>query len=162
METSLRRAARVLLLDDADRLLMFRGFDPAHPDRRYWVTVGGGLDAGESAVDGAARELAEETGLRLAPERLGAPVWHEVIEYPFDGVWCRQEQDFFLVRVPAFEVSTADFDELERATIDGHRWWTLAELEHTDERYYPPDLPGLLRRLLATGPPDEEAGRVRC
>jgi 8-oxo-dGTP pyrophosphatase MutT (NUDIX family) len=153
----MRRAARVLLVDEADRLLMFRGFDPARPDRHYWVTTGGGIDPGETVAEGAARELAEETGLRLPPERMGEPVWHEVIEFPFDGVRYRQEQDFFLVRAPAFEISTDGFDELEVATIDGHRWWTAAELESTTEEIYPADLAGLLRRVLR-----EAAAGERC
>lgn len=146
-----RRAARVLLVDDADRLLLFRGFDPARPDHRYWLTPGGGIDADESAVAGAVRELAEETGLRLTPEELGEPVWREVTEFPFDGRWYRQEQVYFLARVAAWEVDTTGFSELERNSIDGHRWWTLPELAATGERVYPVDLPVLLRRLLTEG-----------
>lgn len=148
-----RRAARVLLVDGDDRVLMFRGFDPARPEHRYWFTPGGGLDPEESYVVGAARELAEETGLRLAPEQLGQPVWHEVSEYPFDGRLYRQHQDFFLVRVSAFTVDTAGFDQVERDSIDDHRWWEVAELEATDERFYPGELPALLRRLLAKAAP---------
>lgn len=158
MDPISRRAARVLLVDGADRLLMFHGFDPARPERRYWFTVGGGLQPDEPAEVGAARELAEETGLRLTPEQLGDPVWQEVTDYPFDGRWYRQEQQFFLVRVPAWEVVTEGFDAVERDSIDGYRWWTIAELESTDERFYPVDLPDLLRRVLGAGhaePPAE-------
>ncbi|RQW82045.1 NUDIX hydrolase [Micromonospora globispora] len=144
-----RRAARVLLVDAADRVLLFAGTDPARPGHDYWFTPGGGLDPGESPAEGAARELAEETGLRLAPVKLGAPVWSETVEFPFDGVWYRQEQEFFLVRVPAWEVDTAGFNEIERASVVGHRWWTVAELTATTERYYPPDLPTRLARVLA-------------
>lgn len=148
-----RRAARVLLVDSAQRVLLFRGFDPARPDHRYWFTVGGGLADGESAVAGAARELYEETGLRLPPAALGEPVWREVTSFPFDGVWYRQEQEFFLVRVDRWEVVTHGFDEVERASIDSYRWWSITELATTAERYYPPDLPHLLRRLLDAGHP---------
>jgi 8-oxo-dGTP pyrophosphatase MutT (NUDIX family) len=147
-----RRAARVLLVDAADRVLLFAGTDPARPSHAYWFTPGGGLDPGESPADGAARELAEETGLRLTPAELGPPVWAETAEFPFDGVWYRQEQEFFLVRVPAWEVDTAGFDEVERASVTGHRWWSLDELAGTDERYYPEDLPAVLTRALAARP----------
>lgn len=143
-----RRAARILLVDGSDRLLMFHGFDPARPARHYWFTAGGGLAATEPAPAGAARELAEETGLHLTAEQLGEPVWREVTEYPFDGRWYRQEQEFFLVRVSAWEVRTDGFNQVERDSIDGHRWWTIEELETTVERFYPEDLPALLRRLL--------------
>lgn len=144
-----RRAARVLLVDAAGRVLLFAGFDPARPDHRYWFTPGGGLDPGESPAVGAARELVEETGLRLTPEQLGEPVWRDTIEFPFDGVWYRQEQEFFLVRVPAWEVDTTGFSDVERASVDGHRWWSVDELAGTDERYYPPDLPTVLARVLS-------------
>lgn len=143
-----RRAARVLLVDGTDRVLMFRGVDPGRPGHVYWFTVGGGLAAGESPADGAARELAEETGLRVTPASLGAPVFSEVTEFPFDGVWYRQEQDFFLLRVPSWDVDVSGFDEIERGSIDGHRWWSVADLESTTERFYPGELPAVLREVL--------------
>ncbi|MEU2611795.1 NUDIX hydrolase [Micromonospora sp. NPDC007271] len=144
-----RRAARVLLVDASDRVLLFAGTDPGRPGHAYWFTPGGGLHAGESPAEGAARELAEETGLRVAPAELGTPVWAETIEFPFDGVWYRQEQEFFLFRVPGWEVDTTGFDEVERVSVAGHRWWSVAELAATAERYYPPDLPDRLVAVLA-------------
>lgn len=146
-----RRAARVLLVDQARRVLLFHGFDPARPRHRYWFTPGGGLAAGESPAAGAARELAEETGLRVSPEELGDPVWREATTFPFDGRWYRQEQEFFLLQVAAWRVDTAGFDQIERDSIDEHRWWSIAELESTPERVYPDDLVGLLRRTGVTG-----------
>jgi ADP-ribose pyrophosphatase YjhB (NUDIX family) len=155
-----RRAARVLLVDAAGRVLLFAGFDPARPGHRYWFTPGGGLAAGESAAAGAARELAEETGLRVHPAELGEPVWAETVEYPFDGVWYRQEQSFYLLKVPVWEVDTTGFDEVERACVTGHRWWSLAELTGTPERYYPPELPAVLDAALAD--PAAVAGGAPC
>ncbi len=146
-----RRAARVLLVDASDRVLLFEGSDPARPGHRYWFTPGGGLDPGEAPADGAARELAEETGLRLAPAELGAPVWSETVEFPFDGVWYRQEQQFYLVRMAGWEVDTTGFNDVERASVHGHRWWTVTDLAATAERYYPPDLPGGLGAALVGG-----------
>ncbi|MER5333953.1 NUDIX domain-containing protein [Micromonospora sp. NPDC002717] len=156
-----RRAARVLLVDAAGRVLLFSGSDPARPEHgRWWFTPGGGLDPGETYAEGAARELAEETGLRLPAPAFGAPVHRDVTEFPFDGVWYRQEQEFFLVRVADHEVDTAGFSEIERASVAAHRWWPLAELAATDERYYPPDLPAVLSRALAEAPAAD--GGVPC
>ncbi|WBB81939.1 NUDIX domain-containing protein [Micromonospora sp. WMMD882] len=143
-----RRAARVLLVDAAGRVLLFHGVDPARPGVAYWFTPGGGLEPGEAPAAAAARELAEETGLRLTPAELGPPVWQETVEFPFGGVRYRQEQEFFLVRVPAWEVDTTGFDDVERACVTGHRWWTPAELTATAERYHPVDLPAVLARVL--------------
>ncbi|MEU4368600.1 NUDIX hydrolase [Micromonospora chersina] len=157
-----RRAARVLLVDVSDRVLLFEGSDPARPGHRYWFTPGGGLDPGETPAAGAARELAEETGLRLAPAELGPPVWAETVEFPFDGVWYRQEQEFFLVRVPSWEVDTAGFNEIERATMHRHRWWAVDELAACDERYYPDDLPAVLARALGAGVSPAGDGGAAC
>ncbi|WP_422770851.1 NUDIX hydrolase [Plantactinospora sp. WMMC1484] len=145
-----RQAARILLVDAEERLLLFRGWDPARPERRYWFTPGGGLDPGETPVAGAVRELAEETGLSLAPAELGEPIWREVTEFSFAGRWYRQEQQFFLARVTRWVVDTAGFDAIERETIDAHRWWSLDELARTTEGFYPTDLPELLRRALGS------------
>ncbi len=143
-----RRAARILLLDAENRVLMFHGRDPARPEHTYWFTPGGGLVDGEAGAQGAARELFEETGLRLAPADLGEPVWRQTTEFPFDGRWYRQEQEFFLYRVVAWSVDTSGFGQVELDSIDGHRWWPPAELAASAERFYPEELPGLLRELV--------------
>lgn len=145
-----RQAARVLLVDGQGRVLLFHGTDPGRPGVSYWFTVGGGLDPGETTQQAAARELREETGLDVAPDRLGQPVWQELMDFPFDGQWYRQQQDFYVCRVPAWQVSLAGHDEIERASIDTFRWWSVSELEATDEKYYPSHLPALLREILGT------------
>jgi 8-oxo-dGTP diphosphatase len=52
----------------ADKLLwMQRKLDPK---KGYWAIPGGFMEAGETSAEGAARELWEETGIRLAPDAL--------------------------------------------------------------------------------------------
>src|SRR4051794_2602675 len=94
-----RRAARVLLVDAESRVLLLRGFDPGRPHVRYWMTIGGGIDPGETSAQAAARELREETGLAVQPELLGERVWQQTTQFPFDGRWYRQSQDFFQLRI---------------------------------------------------------------
>ncbi|MEH0932351.1 NUDIX hydrolase [Micromonospora sp. CPCC 205558] len=155
-----RRAARVLLVDAAGRVLLFEGFDPARPGHRYWFTPGGGLDPLESPAVGAARELAEETGLQLDPAELGESVWSDATEFSFDGVWYRQEQDFFLFRVESWQVDTTGFNDIERRSIADHRWWLPDELAASGDRFYPPELPALLTRLGQSATADE--GEASC
>lgn len=147
-----RRAARVVVVDRAGRVMLLRGNDPARPGEHWWFTPGGGLDDGETPVEAAARELREETGLRVAPEQLGEPVWHEVLHFSFDNRSYRQAQDFYLLRVGGWQVDTSGLDAEEKATIDQDRWWSTAELDATDETIYPEDLADLLRRCTAVHP----------
>lgn len=147
MEAKDRQAARVILVDGQDRVLLFRGGDPAEPESSYWFTPGGGLDPGESPSEGAARELYEETGLRVMPEDLGEAVHEEVTFFSFNGVRYRQPQRFYLVRVERWDVDTGGFDGYEAETIDAHHWWSVSELQRTHEIFYPSDLVEVLKRL---------------
>jgi 8-oxo-dGTP pyrophosphatase MutT (NUDIX family) len=145
-----RRAARVLLVDAADRVLLLHGTDPDDAGQGdWWFTPGGGLDEGESPVDAARRELAEETGLRLSPADLGEVVHERVARFVFGGTDYRQAEVYFLARVDAHEVDTSGFTEVEVASVTGHRWWPRAELEATREQVFPVDLAEVLARVLA-------------
>jgi 8-oxo-dGTP pyrophosphatase MutT (NUDIX family) len=152
-DVTMRRAGRVLVIDAGGRLLLLHGFDPAQPDEPYWFTIGGGAEQGETLAQAAARELLEETGIRAEAAELGEPVWHEVTDFSFDGTRIRQEQDFFELRIGSAVVLTAGLDNEEAAVIDGHRWWTVAELESTTEKFYPRELPALLRDLALRAAP---------
>jgi 8-oxo-dGTP pyrophosphatase MutT (NUDIX family) len=145
-----RRAARVLLVDDAGRILLQHCFDPSAPDgRSWWNTTGGGLDAGESAAQAAVRELREETGLRVDEAAVGAVVHRRLTEFSFGGTAYRQSEDYFLVRTAAFDAEPTGHSDLEMVAVLGTRWWSRDELSATDEQVYPEELLEVLDRLGA-------------
>lgn len=144
-----RRAGRVLLIDAQERVLLFRGSDPARPGVYYWFTVGGGLDPGESTADAAIRELREETGL-VVPS-VGEVIWSDVAEFTFEGQAYRQVQDFYVMRVESWTVNLDGHDAVERRSIDQHRWWSVDDLTTTDDVYYPRELASVLGGILRRG-----------
>jgi 8-oxo-dGTP pyrophosphatase MutT (NUDIX family) len=134
-----RLAARVLLFDPSDRLLLFHGTDPRTGDA-WWFTPGGGLEHDEDLRAAALRELAEETGLLLERADLQGPVWRRTAAFSWAGSDLEQTEYFFAARTAAFEVDTSGFNTLERDTVHDHRWWGAAELAGSDERIYPVEL----------------------
>jgi 8-oxo-dGTP pyrophosphatase MutT (NUDIX family) len=144
-----RRSARVILVDTADRVLLMRSGE-------LWFTPGGGIEAGESVEQAAVRELWEETGLRIGPERLG-PVVARTSGYADLGWATGNFSDtYFFVRAPAgFEVDNSGYQDLEQELVDGHRWWTADEVAETPKAVIPLELEPLLRDLLAGRVPAE-------
>lgn len=144
-----RRGARVILLDDADRVLLLRGHDADEPERSWWFTVGGGIDDGEDERAAAVREVLEETGLVLAAEELHGPVFTRSAIFDFFARTCRQDEVFFLARIRAAGVlSTAGWTDVERRVVDDLRWWALDDLARVTEEVYPAGLAGLVAGLL--------------
>lgn len=151
-----RRAARVLLVDHAERVLLFRGGDPARPEVTFWFTPGGGVEPGESLESCAVRELQEETGLNDAV--LGPLVWHREARFFFEGQAVVNDEVFYLVRCEPFEIDTAGFTEPERRATVESRWWEVAALPaaaDAGELFAPADLPVRLVELLTHGAPAE-------
>jgi 8-oxo-dGTP pyrophosphatase MutT (NUDIX family) len=150
----IRPAARAVLLDPDDRILLVRFEFPA---RTVWATPGGGIEPDETVEDALRREPAEEAG--LTEFELGPVIWTRLHIIPFiGGRWDGQREQYHLVRTPAFEPQPRlSWDQLNREFVFGLRWWAVPELEKASPEtiFAPSRLPELLRSLVGDGPPAE-------
>lgn len=140
-----RPSARLLLLDNAGRVLLFCF---AFPDGRvFWATPGGAVDEGESFAQAARRELLEETGIAIEDAGPAVHIRHTSFKAP-DGEEVSAEEYYFLVRTAVSSLSQAGWTEFERQIMTEHRWWTLDELAATSETVFPEGLAALCSALL--------------
>jgi 8-oxo-dGTP pyrophosphatase MutT (NUDIX family) len=143
-----RRAARVILLDESGRVLLVRGHDADQPERSWWFTVGGGIDGDETPLEAAVREVREETGFVLGPDDLVGPVMTRSGIFAFLRETCRQDEEFFLARVPHAEVDRGGWTDVERELLDEMRWMTPDELRSQSLEVFPVSLPEVVESLL--------------
>jgi len=149
-ELPVRLAGRVIPIDPAGRVLLFRYDDPP-PKGAHWATPGGGVEAGEDFYVAACRELAEETGwadVTVAPAEVHR---EETVQWSWVGglrQLVRQHDHFFVGRVESDERPLGEVAAMHVSDgIHEARWWGLAELEETEQAVYPKGLADLLRRL---------------
>ncbi|MEV5784609.1 MULTISPECIES: NUDIX hydrolase [Streptomyces] len=134
----LREAARAILLDADDRVLLLR-YDE---NGGFWATPGGSLEPGEDDTTATLRELHEELGIDEQAVELGVQLAERTKDHLVGGHPVRQVEKYFLARA-----STAAVDP-SRATqpdnIREYRWWTLTDLRHAKETVYPDGLADLV------------------
>ncbi|MBF9232276.1 NUDIX hydrolase [Microvirga alba] len=143
-----RPSARLIVLDAANRVLLFRFVHKtgALAGRDYWATPGGGVDPGESFIDAARRELAEETGFQadiMEPH----VAEREFILQLSDGEHVVAEERFFVVRTTESTLSTESWTADEVEVMADHRWWTLQELRATTEIVFPENMAEMVAGL---------------
>jgi ADP-ribose pyrophosphatase YjhB (NUDIX family) len=137
-----------VLLDPADRVLLFRLEAARDPDGRgYWYLPGGGIRIGESPESAAARELREETGIREV--ELGRVIGQRSgVRFVFRGRVVVQDEWYVAGRVASPRVGVGRGHDGERDAVTGHRWWSASDLAATAEVVFPPELAELIARAV--------------
>jgi 8-oxo-dGTP pyrophosphatase MutT (NUDIX family) len=142
-----RPSARLLILDEASRVLLFRYTHRTGPltGDDYWSTPGGGLEENETFAQAALRELKEETGL-IQPAIGDAVASREFTMQMPDGEFVTSEERYFVIRANDIALQQSAWTKQEAEVIADMRWWSDQDLIGTDETVWPENL----REMLAT------------
>jgi 8-oxo-dGTP pyrophosphatase MutT (NUDIX family) len=145
-----RETARVLLQADSGRFLMFYShWSPGSGLEPRWVSPGGGVEPAEPIEPAAARELFEETGLRIETSQLGP----EIAQIQFRQDWTNGDHEtglarFFHLRIEQeISVSKQFWTPEENRDILDVRWWNSKALKESGETVGPPGLTDLMAEL---------------
>jgi len=139
------RAAVRAVVVDAERRVLLVQYENELRDDRWWGTPGGGKDPGETDEEALRRELREELG--LLEYDLGPLAWKHARTFAYRRRLYFQSNHVYLVRVTSHDPRPTI--DVEAEGVVGMRWWTLDELETTDERLAPTALVEHVRTLLA-------------
>jgi 8-oxo-dGTP diphosphatase len=104
----------IVIVVHGDRILILRRSASDKDSPFVWGFPGGGVDKGESFIEGASRELWEETDLFIPPSHLC-----------YIGTWPKKKRDFhvYVGTAPPFHVKLLDGEH------DDFAWIYPSELE---------------------------------
>jgi 8-oxo-dGTP diphosphatase len=132
-----------MLFEEAGDVLLIRFVVPREDGEFvFWALPGGEIEAGETEIEAAAREVREELGLELA---VTGPVYCDRNQFPHRGEM--QDNTDFLFRAkcrreePQLMGVTADEREIMREI----RWWSEKEIASSQERIFPENLAERMR-----------------
>jgi ADP-ribose pyrophosphatase YjhB (NUDIX family) len=149
-----RPAARVLILDRTDRLLLL--FDPDPEFGGYWYPPGGRVEPGETPEAAALRELQEELGLDLPV--LGPVVLRRRVVFHYRGRTLDADEWHFSARAEEADLGRGRLNDGEAAAVAARRWWSLAELRASTARIYPEGVASIVEDVLRRGAWAADAG----
>jgi len=161
MDLIVRTSVRVLLFNEEGALLLLCADDPKTTTSegkyhgRFWFPVGGEMESGESIEETALREIYEETGLSAEDIQLGPVVWYGEFDFVLSGVPTRCKQKFIVARTTQSSVNLSNLTQEERGVIEKIAWFTLQQIQDSEEVIYPVVLADHLPPIIASEYPSE-------
>lgn len=153
-----RPAARVVVLDADDRVLLIRS---EWDGRSLWFCPGGRIEPGEAPEAAARRELHEETTLEP-----GTLLWQGVVwvrdwtwRWVEGDTWFASHEHFFVALLPVQGGNLAHPERVEHTheelvSLREWRWWDVDDLRASGEPTSPAHLAELLPAIVAGERPD--------
>ncbi len=147
-----RDVVRLVVCDDASRVLLFHTHDVTAPELgQWWELPGGGIDPGETYLETALRELREETGIVASTAQVGPPIWRRSASFRYRRGRRLQHEVVVKVQldVPGRAIDKAGRLDDEKEDYFDFRWWPIPEIMVSQARFYPSKLPLLLAPFLS-------------
>lgn len=121
---------RVAVVDEKAMLLMV---SQQHEGREIWMLPGGGIEAGETALEAARREVFEETGLKIV---VGDLIWHVEEVSPHRG---QRFVNYFLAKIAGGSLKLGRDPELSESdqVLRQIRFMNRTEIDSVDHLYPP-------------------------
>jgi 8-oxo-dGTP pyrophosphatase MutT (NUDIX family) len=132
-----RPSARIICLDDQGRILLLRWRDPFDGSTK-WEPPGGGIEAGETPLQAARRELIEETS--LASDLIEPRPVEIARAFRWNGRDHEHTEWFYLARIPKTDLRPAGLLADESEQFLGYRWFSPEEIQLSPERIEPMQL----------------------
>lgn len=143
MSIAVREAVRIVLLNDKNELLLMciEDFDVSTLDgtkiKRFWATIGGGTESGETVEQTALREIYEETGINAEAVELGPVIWHAEVDLMLKGKLTRMKEAFIVARTKQHEVALHKLTPEEALVVKKLQWFSLEDIQTCSEVIFP-------------------------
>ena len=161
MSIPVRETVRVLLLNPSNELLLMcvENFDIGALDgkrnNRFWFTVGGGVEEGESITQAAIREIYEETGITKDKIDLGHIVWHGYVDLVLKGKQTRLHESYIVAQTKESNVFLCQPTDDEKKTVKKLKWFSFDAIKQCPDVIFPVILSEYLPEILSGNYPDE-------
>ena len=155
MTYPVRNAVKVVLLNEADELLLMCIDDPsitsigAEYRGRFWTLIGGEIEPSETIWDAAEREVFEETGLTRDVIEFGPHVWFGELDLILYGMPTHIRQEFVVARTRRRNVSLANLTDAEKKVVKQVAWFSLDRIIKSSDVIHPVRLPEYLPDVIA-------------
>ena len=143
----IRKSSRAIVLNKDNQIFLFQyHFDYLAESKSIWITPGGSLEEGESFEDALKRELFEELGVLWNKDCV--EIYYRNPLYTLNtGEVVQSIEKFFLVCMEEEQFLYANWTESEKQRILCGRWWSIEEIQQSEDEFFTVDIIRILAEL---------------